>query len=669
MKDSENNYDDKNISEKPFKIPDSFNYEIKSSVHINKNMKKNFPLLETNNISIKFTMNGNEINTIYKLIKGKCKYVICILMKDDTYYNSQLLQKTLLGIDYNINTLKKLLIEPENILICIFFNNILDNEIFNEKDINLLKDNEYILSPKLYLNNKISINVHCISKLNYFTDVEILKCFYCLIVNQSRLDNTLIFSSVISAGIEPKSYALQELIQQSYNAKNDHYIIVPLLEQTDGYSYDNFFIDHIKKYETIHFNLYNMNYYDMITSVPISSLLNTMTIDNILFDDLNYYYKYIDINKTIDFHDYNLSLELYKKGHKIKYYNYESLGDIQNSYLESNPLLDYKDYKDTWIKRYSGYYGNFFEILRTFIDCNNCNLFKKIFMFFQIIGLFIEFIFPSLSTMVIYTIVYEAFGIYDKRPAAFCTLLYLFIFICSGACSLISKNSEKTQITDLIFYFFMEIYHLFILICSIIAIDNIRKNKTNDSYKFNTLAIILLIILTFIIGILPMIIKITTIFNNIIPMLFYLIMGASPTSSSFHIAKILNASDTCGGNNINERKGIIIIMYCLINLFFGSLIFLNYNRTKRVETIMGLGIFYLIFIFFKITAIVFNLLINKKHLINNETINKEIQNEFTTEFNMKNNFLKNSSYNPYRDDFSSRNGYQSTNYENPCKQN
>lgn len=186
-------------------------------------------------------------------------------------------------------------------------------------------------------------------------------------------------------------------------------------------------------------------------------------------------------------------------------------------------------------------------------------------MLFQIIGLFEEFIFPSLSTIVIYSIFYEAFGIYDEGPAAFCTLLYLFLLICSGACSLISKNSEKTQLADLIFYFFMEIYYLFILICSVIAIDNIRKNRINDSYKFDEFAITFLIIVTFIIGILPMIFKITIIFDNFIPMLFYLIMGASPTTSSFYIAKILNACDTCGGNYIKERKGIIIIMYCLIN--------------------------------------------------------------------------------------------------------
>ena len=402
-----------------------------------------------------------------------------------------------------------------------------------------------------------------------------------------------------------------------------------------------------------------MNFYDMTASVPICSLINTMTIDNTLFNTLNLYYKRVNINMSIDCHDYNLSLFLYRNNFNILYYNSKSMGDIFYSDYEQNPM---GDYKDTWVNRYSGYYGNFFELLRTFINCNNFNLFKRIFMFFQIIGLFIEFIFPSLSTMVIYIVFNESFACHDLRPASFCTLLYLFILICSGANSLISKTSKKTQISNYIFYFFMEIYYLLILICSIIAIDNVRKNKNHDSYKFNTRTITCIILLTFIPAILPMIIKANNIFDNIIPMLLYLTLGASPSSSSLYIAKILNACDTCGGTKINERKGIIILMFFLINLFFGSLIFLCYNRTKRVETIMIFGISYLVYNFFKTLAIVINLILNKNKLIIPAKNEEEIKNEVFS----KNYSLKNSSYNPYKEDFS-KNEYQSTNISNQNK--
>ena len=250
--------------------------------------------------------------------------------------------------------------------------------------------------------------------------------------------------------------------------------------------------------------------------------------------------------------------------------------------------------------------------------------------------------------MVIYIVFNESFACYNLRPASFCTLLYLFILICCGANSLISKTSKKTQISNYIFYFFIEIFYLFFLICSIIAIDNVRKNKNQDSYKFNTKAIICIIILTFIPGILPLIIKATTIVDNIIPMLLYLTLGASPSSSSLYIAKILNACETYGGKKINERKGIIILMFFLINLFFGSLIFFCYNRTKKVKLIMIFGITYLVYNFFKILTIIINLILNKNKLIIPTKNEEEIKNEVFS----KNYSLKNSSYNPYKEDFS-----------------
>ena len=67
-------------------------------------------------------------------------------------------------------------------------------------------------------------------------------------------------------------------------------------------------ISKIKKYERINFNLYNLNFYDMTQSVPISSYFNLMTIDDNLFYDLKKYYKNIRDNQSIDFHDYNISL-------------------------------------------------------------------------------------------------------------------------------------------------------------------------------------------------------------------------------------------------------------------------------------------------------------------------------------------------------------------------
>ena len=643
MKDSkiDNKFiDSNNFTEKPLYTTkantESYNIEISYNPFQKKSKNKktsNFKYLQSSLLSTTFEKDGKSIEFIYNQLQGQCKYVICILIKDDSYINNLLLEKTLIGIKNNISSLEQTFIEPSNILICLFFNFIKNNEIFDEDDISTLKnENDFILlSKKYFVKKETYIDVHCIAKKNYFYDVEILKLFYCLLIDKIRFKNKIIFTSVIKVGIVPNIDILKTLIQLSYNSKDNHNIIVPLIEESDN----DDLIYKIKKYERIHFNLYNMNFYDMTASVPIHSLLNVMTIDNNLFSDLNSFYNGININSSIDFHDYNLSLYLFKKNYKIIYYNSYAIAYIELSYFENNPI---GDYQDSWIERYSGYYGNFFEIFKTFIDCNNFNIFKKIFMFFQIIGLLFEFIFPSLFILVIYSIFYEAFNTYDERPIAFCILLYIFILICSGASSLISKNSQKMQLTNLFYYFFIEVFYLFILICSVIAMDNVRKNKKLDSYKFNTAAITTIIILTFIPGILPLILKSALIFENIIPMLLYLLLGASPSSSFFYIAKILNASETCGGENIKERKGIIIIIYFLFNFFFGSLIFFNYNRKKRVETVMILAIIYLIYNFFKITAIIINLLINRKNLeISNITLE-----EIKKELDNKKDYIKNS---------------------------
>ena len=141
--------------------------------------RQNFNYIQSNGFSTKFGMEGNSIDLTYKLLKGKFKYIICILVKDDSYYNSKILEKILLGIKYNLPYLKDILIEPENILICIFFNQIKNDIIFDEQD-KPKNYNEYILSPKIFFldkEKKLHIEVHCFSKIGYFYDVEIIKVF------------------------------------------------------------------------------------------------------------------------------------------------------------------------------------------------------------------------------------------------------------------------------------------------------------------------------------------------------------------------------------------------------------------------------------------------------------------------------------------------------------
>ena len=373
---NENNNDNSNNNEyytKPMhgsQIPNSYNEENHSN-----NLNKNFSFLQPNGNNIFFENDEGDLDYLYQNIRDKTKYVICILVKDDTESNGKLLQKTLDGIKNNISELEKLM-KPENILICAFFNEIRSNSIFDEDDFKLLKDVQYILSQKSYsLNNEEIITVHCISKKNNFSDIEILKCFYSIIIKLLKKEKDYIFSSVITAGVSPNPSSISTLIKVSYNTKESHSIVIPSLMYGDD---GNIFYK-IKKYETLHFNIYNMNFYDMTAAVPISSLFNVMTIDNKLYNELISFYQDVNPQEFIDYHDYNLALTLYRKKFRIIYYNSNDFGTIL-----SNSEIDISDYKNYWVMRYTGYYGNFFNVLLTFINFEVCDFIKKIFflMFF-----------------------------------------------------------------------------------------------------------------------------------------------------------------------------------------------------------------------------------------------------------------------------------------------
>ena len=604
-----------------------------------------FNFLQNNETSVAFQFNGGELEGIYAEIKNNCKFVICILAQDDSYYTSSLLKKTLNGIKYNLSGINKL-IEPENILICIFFNEINNDLIFNSDEKFLLnKDLSYILSRKIFNVDSDTINIHCFGKLDNFTDVEILKIYYGVIIKKLKPDNNLIFSAVMRNGVELTNNALDNLLKVSFFSRQSHSIVVPLLQDEEP---KNIF-SKIKSYERLHFNIYNMNFYNMMASVPISSLLNIMTIDDKLAIELRKFYAAIYSSANINYHDYHLSLYLLSYKYKIIYYNKEPMGVINYPDDSENPICNYKKY---WLSRYTGYYGNFFNILNMLLNCNVCNAVKKVFLFFNLIGMIIEFIYPSLSCMVIYTIFYEAFDTNDIFPAASCTVLYLFFLLCNGVNSLISSDSQKSYRSNLIFYFFMEVYYLFILLCSIIAMDNIKKNKKDDDYKFNNGAISCIIIFIFIPSFCPILMNIGKFIDNIAPMFLYLFLGAPSSSSNFNICKILNASDSAGGENIKERKGVYIIYFFLANLFFGSLTLYNNTREKRVKAVMGFGVFFLIYNFFKMAAICMSLLSKDSDVANvsdsaikNNLFNNAYQNNYGSGMENQNNSINNNSNN------------------------
>ena len=585
------------------------NYNDETQVEENKeNISNNtlpFKYLEKDNAPEKIILDGEEKTNIFEAEKGKYDYIICILLKDDLNKSSEMLNITLRSIYANRDSLNDFGISTSTMLICVFINEIKGYSLFNKDDFAKIRKESNSLNTYLYLRThkegySANSSIYLFTKPGYLYSVEALKYYYTNIIYQLKEDKKILFSSVITAGVEPTQTSLKKMILSSYLAGNKGANGVAtglVLSSGDG------IFSMIEQYERVHFNIYDMNFLGSSSSFPVSSLLSTFAIDDLMLAYLKYYYLTVEINQSIDFHDYNLGLDLYQSDKNVTFINDEIMGEFK--YQE----LNYFEYQEIWINRYSGYYGNFFQLLKCF--GTNFNLLKSILLFFQFVGIMIEFIYPALSTMVIYAIFFEAFDTYDYRVASFFTMIYICMLTASGMCSLVSKNPQELKRANFFLYIFMEVYYLFVLICSIVAMDNINKNKNHDEYKFNKAAISCIIIFTFIPYIIPMILKVGLISSKILNMLTYIILGASCSSSNFLIAQIWNASDTAGGNNLEERKSVTLILFFLYNLFFGFLTAFNYTREKRANSVMGLGIIFLIYNFVRIMAIVCKILSGK----------------------------------------------------------
>ena len=533
--------------------------------------------------------------------KGAYKYCMCLLMKDDSLDSSNKLYSTLKGIENNLQSLKdNLNIIPSEIALFIFVKKTLNDNLFDDGDKNKLEEeNQNFLRKEKTMegeNNLKNAKIYLITNYRGLYDMTALKCYYSIL--RQIIEGKKIFSSIITVGVSPQAGSLLTLIQIAYNGKNTHGIAVAPVEYIPKNIYSM-----IALYEKIHFNIFNMSLYDQSCSVPISSLFCTMAINSKILNFLEEYYEKIPENAKIDYHDYNLSLQL-SQDEKMKYvikFIYEKpLGTINCN------EMSFIDYQKEWIDRQSGYYGNIFEILRVFINFKSFNILQKLFMFFQIMAIVIEYILPSLACMVIYAVFHECFNTYDYRVAMFFTLLYLSMMFCSGACSMITKETELMPMTNYFIYYFMIFFYALVLICSIPAMHFVNINKPPDlitNYKFNKAAASLLIILNFIFYAISFIPKMSVFISNFVSMIIYFVLGATCSTTNFNMIKVWNAPETSGGNFISEKKAINILIYLFFNLFFGSLSFYNVGRKKRVNCVMGFGILFLFYNFVRMLAI------------------------------------------------------------------
>ena len=106
------------------------------------NIGRAFNYLEINNFSEKFVFEEEKKSNIFQDSVGKYDYIICILLKDDTYQSSELLGKTLDAIYQNFNTLDDLGISSSSILVCIFVNKLTNSSLFKRDEIDNIRNNK-----------------------------------------------------------------------------------------------------------------------------------------------------------------------------------------------------------------------------------------------------------------------------------------------------------------------------------------------------------------------------------------------------------------------------------------------------------------------------------------------------------------------------------------------
>ena len=603
--------------------------EEKNEEEENKEGPKEVPFSYLEKVKNEIWLKEKDETKHFSSYKGDFKYCFCILMENNGPSNSILLKKTLKSIGDNLSKLNDdFNIAAQEIIVFIFINeikyknNFLDFEqLENEKE----EKKEYILQEWIMNveNEKVkdlsNIKIFTINRLKYLYPIKSLNFYYSSIIRQIKKKKRILFSSILTTGITFDQNKLVELISFSYHEKKKHSVAVSSVEYHESNLISKLCIYYQKR-----FNIYDMNFLSQSNTIPISSQLSTITMNDEELKILIQYYKDLSdsyIKATIDYHDYNLALNLKQKNYLIKYIN------DNPGFIVTSENFSFYDYQQIYLERFSGYYGNFFSILSSF---SNNSILQIIFSIFQLIAIGFEFILPSIASMIIYTIFYSAFKTDDYKISLFFTLLYLSLMFVSGYGSLVGKNINTMPNTYFILNILMAVLYFLSLISSIPAIHFANKDKNPDlsNYKFNKAAISTIIIFTFIPYIIPLILNISSLKGDVALLLVYNLICAPLFKINFNVAGIWGATDVSGGKAIKERKSLYLLLYLGINLFIGSLSFYNSDNKKKANCVMAFGIIYLIYNFVRTLAIIFEFFFKKEEAFDNENLKNNIKDDF-----------------------------------------
>lgn len=539
---------------------------------------------------------------------------ICIIIPNDTPQISKKLDETIKNIYLNMTGLQELAISEKNILLCLFL-----QTITNDETAKTLFDMEINKINSSLDNAFHCAQMQCESEINYPIDVvmcykhqckpvEAITCFYygLVVENEASLKRAeKHYMMMMECGAIFNDKKIRKLILSTQ--KNDDPFVKTIASVPSIETVPSGLFSRIQHYEQFHSNIYDLHYYSMSCTVPINSKFCVIVLYNEVYNYLNQFYKEIAFDASLSYHDFSLGIFLSKAGYDILYVpSIEIFIDRKD--------ISFSDLFDQYSEKNQANFAVAFQLLSFLIQCSNCLCMGKkawnhFFIIFLLIGILTDFVFSSLLMEVMYTIFFEGFGINDLRPSTFFTVFYMLIIVLTIFYSILYSKVINFQVGYFILFVFFNVYYLFILFCSVVAMDNVNKNKTNDPYEFNTAAIVLLILLNVIFGIVPMLLNIRGLIHHIGDMFIYFFIGCANYSSLFLMHSIFNSNEAQGAllcDSNKNRKGFILMAFVFANALFGFIIFGMIDRTSRVNCILALAITYTIYNFFKMMAIVIN---------------------------------------------------------------
>lgn len=595
----------------------------------------------------------------FSSLRNKYKIIFCITIPRDTADHSANLRLTIESIFQNLPSLKSLKVTESDILLCFFLQRVSQENNLCSVFVNKSNENDNIYASlkntfaNLEFNEYLGVQMQCpnpndfssnldcffITKNTRFNDIEICKLFtkqFCYnVVDLNVLNNFPLFTCFLNAGVMPSESSIKNLILSLYETPKHggaYYNIcsVPSLETIPSGIFGK-----IQQYEHVHYNIYDLHFYNMTCNVPINTQFCVFKLTKGLLDQLLLFYaSKINENASIYYHDNLLSIFLGQLGYTINYMPSIEAFKVEKSVHITDVMYNYS-------QKLQGHLLLNYDLLTSELtSCLNCNAMKKFLLFFHLVGSLFEFTFPCFCMMVIYAIYFEGFGLTDDKPngSVFFTGFYAMLTVIYIGLSLSNPNPNRSYKLFLAMYFINEGYTLLTLIVSIPGMHYVRINKNNTLYKFNVAAIVCFIVLNFIFGIIPLLLNVKKVVANIVNMLLYLVMGSPNYTSLFLVHGICNMADSYGNLDVvpqnkylyeltrvsdvqdhRNKKGIILICYIAANTLLAFFILLMKTRKNRMDCVIALSIIFTIYNAFKMFAIIWSKLIVTRDVENKLT--------------------------------------------------